>query len=226
MARFDYGGSVPDFIFTTATVGGVTNTMRLPTGAALTFYSAKTGGTQYTDLRLASAPSTPVSSIPVGTDGQIPDFQGPDGVTSMWATGGLTRVRMVSWSAFGSGGGTPGTPGANGADGSKIFWAGAAAPATSLGVAGDWAFRDNGAVYEKTGASTWTLRMNVTGPAGTGGGGTGTGSSGNVYMQPIWTGTGSHPARPTGPTYVIWRQPTAPLTSAGYAVAGDEWEPI
>ena len=224
MARYDFGGSVPDFIFTTITAGGVTNVMRLPTGATLTFYTAKTGGTQHTDLRLASAPSTPVSSVTVGADGQIPDFQGPDGVTSMWATGGLARVRLVSWSALGGGGGTPGADGAPGAPGSKWFWVGASEPLTSLGVIGDWAFRNNGAVYEKTGSSTWTLRMNVTGPAGSGGG-TSSNTS-NVYMMPIWNGSGTHPTRPAHSGFVIWRQPTAPLTSAGYATAGDEWEAI
>lgn len=170
MARYDFGGSVPDFIFSTATVGGVTNVMKLPAGASLTFYSAKTGGTQYTDLRLASAPSTPVSTVAVGSDGQLPDFQGPDGVTTMWATGGLGRVRLVSWSAASGAAGTPGAPGADGADGSIIHWV-TTEPGTSLGVVGDWAFRSNGALYEKTGASTWTLRLNIgSSTGGTGGG--------------------------------------------------------
>ena len=223
MARADFGGSVPDFIFTTATVGGIGNVMQLPAGASLTFYSAKTGGTQHTDLRLAADPNTPVSSIAVSSDGQIPDFQGPDGVTTMWATGGLTRVRIVAWSVLG-GTGSTGPTGPAGAAGSKIHWVGSSAPALGLGVVGDWAFRDNGGVYEKTAESTWTLRMNITGPAGTGG--TGSTGGGNVYMQPIWNGTGSHPTRPAISGFVIWRQPTAPLTSAGYATSGDEWEPI
>ena len=51
-------------------------------------------------------------------------------------------------------------------------------------------------------------------------------TSSNVKMMPVWDGTGSHPLRPTLPAgyFVIWRQATAPLTTAGYALDGDEWE--
>lgn len=52
------------------------------------------------------------------------------------------------------------------------------------------------------------------------------GSSANVRMLPVWNGSGPHPLRPTLPAgfFVIWRQPSAPLTTSGYAQTGDEWE--
>lgn len=50
---------------------------------------------------------------------------------------------------------------------------------------------------------------------------------GNTYTMPIWDGEGPHPLRPTFNTestiVVRWRQPTAPLTTSGYALPGDEW---
>src|SRR5207253_237345 len=61
--------------------------------ASLTFWSAKTGGTQYPDLLLNGVAT---SAITVGEDGQIPVFQGPDGVTSMWADGGGGRIKIVA----------------------------------------------------------------------------------------------------------------------------------
>jgi len=62
--------------------------------------------------------------------------------------------------------GPQGNPGADGAAGSKIY-SGSGAPAGGTGVVGDWYLNDsNGDFYEKTGASTWTLRDNLTGPQG------------------------------------------------------------
>ena len=59
--------------------------------------------------------------------------------------------------------GTAGTPGAAG----SVWRSGSGAPAGALGVVGDWYLNDaNGDVYEKTGASAWTLRDNLTGPQG------------------------------------------------------------
>lgn len=46
----------------------------------------------------------------------------------------------------------------------------------------------------------------------------------NVWMMPVWDGTGTEPTRPTLPDgfFTIWRQPTAPT----HGVTGDEWEGI
>ncbi|MFB4306994.1 hypothetical protein [Actinomadura sp. GTD37] len=68
----------------------------------LTFWSAKSGGLPYTDLldgggatvtSITSADGTGL--LPVGT---IPEFQGPDSVTAMWAepVGGTTRYKMIA----------------------------------------------------------------------------------------------------------------------------------
>ena len=56
--------------------------------------------------------------------------------------------------------------GADGAPGS-VWRSGSGAPAGGLGIVGDWYLNiANGDVYEKTGASTYTLRDNLTGPQG------------------------------------------------------------
>ena len=68
--------------------------------------------------------------------------------------------------------GNPGTPGATGSQGpagapGSIWRSGTGAPAGSLGIVGDWYENDaNGDIYEKTGASAYTLRDNLTGPQG------------------------------------------------------------
>lgn len=91
MARADFGGTVSDFTFVARTLMG-RQVLDLE-AATLTFWDAATGGTRHTDLLLNGSP---VSSITVGDDGQIPLFQGPDGVTAMWADAGSGRVRMVT----------------------------------------------------------------------------------------------------------------------------------
>lgn len=88
MARSTFGGTAADYVITAAS-GGL---MRL-TAATLTFWDAPTGGNRHTDLLLAGSP---VSSIVVGADGQIPAFEGPDLVTAMWADGGAGRARLVA----------------------------------------------------------------------------------------------------------------------------------
>ena len=65
--------------------------------------------------------------------------------------------------------GIPGNPGSTGAPGAPgaLWRSGAGAPAGALGIVGDWYLNDsNGDIYEKTGASTYTLRDNLTGPQG------------------------------------------------------------
>jgi hypothetical protein len=58
------------------------------TGA--TVWSAKTGGTQYTDLLVGGTPATTVSS---DSKGALVPFQGPDGINvAVWVQFGATRV--------------------------------------------------------------------------------------------------------------------------------------
>lgn len=62
--------------------------------------------------------------------------------------------------------GADGQDGANGIDGTK-WYSGAIAPTGGIGVVGDWYLNTaNSDVYLKTGASAWTLQMNIKGPQG------------------------------------------------------------
>lgn len=86
MARATYGGTTSDFVYTLA-AGGL---MRV-SAATIYLWTAETGGSQVTDLLLAG---NPITTIPVGTDGQIPDFSGPDSVYELWASVGASGVRV------------------------------------------------------------------------------------------------------------------------------------
>lgn len=107
MARHWFGQSLTDWTMVLGDETQVDDVRFRPaitTGpVAVTFWDSATGGTQYTDLLDASgAPITQVTTadgtgvLPLGT---IPRFQGPDGVTSMWAdAGGGARYLMVATS--------------------------------------------------------------------------------------------------------------------------------
>lgn len=88
MARASFGKTPADFTM----VVGPAGQMRV-TPAALTFWDAEVGGTQFTDLLLNGAP---VSSITTPVDGEIPLFEGPDGVVEMWVDAGGGRLRLVA----------------------------------------------------------------------------------------------------------------------------------
>ena len=93
MARSDFAGSSADFVFSTYTLGS-SSLLKLAS-ATLYAWDAETGGNQVTDLLVDGAAAT---SVPVGADGQIPTFQGPDGVTTLWLSAGLSgeRFRFVN----------------------------------------------------------------------------------------------------------------------------------
>jgi hypothetical protein len=90
MARFTFGGTAGDFVF-------ATNSdlfLKVAPSAVLTFWSAQTGGTQYTDLILNGSPATTITATLVG---QVPVFSGPDGITQMWVSAdGGPRVLAYS----------------------------------------------------------------------------------------------------------------------------------
>lgn len=89
MTRSNFGGTSNDLLLGTAPDGSLRYT-----SGVLTFWNAATGGDQYVDLVFASVAT---EGIPVGADGQTPRFQGPDGVTAMWADGGGdTRVLFLA----------------------------------------------------------------------------------------------------------------------------------
>lgn len=97
----------------------------------------------------SGGPAGPTGATgPAGSTGA----QGPAGATGAQGPQGIQ--------------GPQGTAGTAGAPGSKWF-SGTGAPAGATGAVGDWYLNDaNGDVYEKTGASAWTLRDNLTGPQG------------------------------------------------------------
>lgn len=95
MARYNFGGGADDFTFTGRIIGGSDYMTLAP--STLTLWSAQTGGTQYTDLMMGGSA---VSTITVTASGQVPAFQGPDGVSQMWADGGAGRVLIDAFDAF------------------------------------------------------------------------------------------------------------------------------
>ena len=95
------------------------------------------------------------------------NIQGPQGATGATGSTG-SQGPQGNTGAQGIQGiqGPQGNTGSPGAAGS-VWRSGAGAPAGGTGAVGDWYLNDaNGDVYEKTGASTWTLRDNLTGPQG------------------------------------------------------------
>jgi hypothetical protein len=101
MARSTFGGTTNDILLGEAPDGALHYT----TGT-LTFWTASTGGTQHVDLLMPPGGSA-ASSIPVGANGQMPAFEGPDGVTEMWvdAGGDAGRFLLLDRDAGGGGGG-------------------------------------------------------------------------------------------------------------------------
>ena len=101
MARFWFGGGVSDWTFTTQDgVGGFNDVAQVVGGATVTVWNAETGGTQYTDLLDDAGAAVSFVTSSDGTTGraagQIPPFQGPDGVREVWAeAAGGPRALLV-----------------------------------------------------------------------------------------------------------------------------------
>lgn len=103
MARFPYGGGLSDWTFGTVDgISGIDNLLRAIGNITVTFWTTEIGGTQHTDLIGPDGqPATAiVSAVEVAGGravGQIPPFQGPDGVKRMWAQAGDgPRALMVT----------------------------------------------------------------------------------------------------------------------------------
>jgi Collagen triple helix repeat (20 copies) len=121
---------------------------------------------------------SPMSQGPVGPTGPT----GPTGSTGPQGPQGIQGVQGPIGNT-----GPQGTPGEN-------WFAGAGVPSGSLAgsIVGDWYLDTNtGDVYEKTAATTWTLRTNIKGP---------TGSTGPQGPQGIQGATG--PSGATAPHHV------------------------
>jgi hypothetical protein len=103
VSRSTYGGSIADVVQTQGPGGTLKYAATI-----LSVWSDKTGGTHHTDLLLDD---TAVNAIPVATDGQIPAFEGPDGVNDgVWidAPGATARVLLLPRGGGGGGGGITG----------------------------------------------------------------------------------------------------------------------
>lgn len=114
MSRSRFGGTVADSTNTIANVEG--HRVLEVAAATLTFWTAKTGGSQYTDLQLDDGTAVEEINVPSAT-GQIPVFYGPEtpdtdpDITEVWADGGGgERTRMVAEGRSGPAG-PPGAPG-------------------------------------------------------------------------------------------------------------------
>jgi hypothetical protein len=93
VARYEYGSGIADYV-----VRPSDGLWAVAPGAVVTFWSASTGGTQYTDL--LDAGSTPITSVTSGSYGFLPRFFGPDGITGMWAdAGGASRAWVEAHNA-------------------------------------------------------------------------------------------------------------------------------
>ncbi|MFE9684191.1 SGNH/GDSL hydrolase family protein [Streptomyces sp. NPDC006285] len=99
MARAIFGAGLPDYV-----VQPSDGLWGVAAGAVVTFWSSADGGTQHTDL--LSAAATPITEVTTDEYGQIPEFQGPDGVVGMWAdAGGESRLWIQGRGTSGGGGG-------------------------------------------------------------------------------------------------------------------------
>lgn len=112
--------------------------------------------------------------------------------------------------------GATGPAGTNGTNGTSPAWlSGSGTPAGGLGAVGDWYLNeDNGDVYEKTGASTWTLQTNIQGADGAAGATGSTGAAG----QGLAAGGAADAVlyKVDGTDYnTAWRSTEAQLDAAG-----------
>ena len=129
--------------------------------------------------------------------------------------------------------GAQGPTGPAGSDGKSVHYV-SSVPSGTLGSVGDLAVRNNGFVYEKTGASTWTYRFNTTGPAGATGPQGPQGPTGPTGPQGVKGNTGNTgatgpqgPQGPQGPGRpdVILEHREAQNVSRNYSSA-NSWIPV
>ncbi|WP_435215933.1 glycosyl hydrolase family 28-related protein [Streptomyces sp. bgisy034] len=96
MARSTFGASLADYV-----VRPSDGLWSVASGATITFWDDPDAGTQYTDL--LDSGGSPVTQVTADEYGQIPEFQGPDGVTGMWADAGGTSRAWIEARSTGSG---------------------------------------------------------------------------------------------------------------------------
>lgn len=169
----------------------------------------------------AGPPGTTGAQGPAGSTGPqgVKGDTGPAGPTGAQGPKGDQGIQGIQGVAGTPGStGTQGPPGTAGTPGEQWF-TGTSVPASGLGVTGDWFLNStNGDYYEKTAATTWTLRGNLKGSTGAQGpaGPTGSqGPQGNTGSQGPQGNTGAQGIPgPTGPTGLTGPQGTAGTTGA------------
>jgi hypothetical protein len=92
--RRSFGGGIADYTITAA--GTV---ISLAPAAVVTFWTALTGGSQYTDLQNTGGGA--ITSVTSDANGQVPAFVGPAGVFRMAADGGGGVRRWITASDMG-----------------------------------------------------------------------------------------------------------------------------
>ena len=97
MSRGLFGGKIEDF----AVGVGTANAAILAGGVVVTFWTARTGGTQITDLQNTSGGAISTITTSDGSDGRaagsVPEFYGPPWVRQMWASAaGGARQKMAA----------------------------------------------------------------------------------------------------------------------------------
>ena len=88
MARHDFGAGIGDFVVTPSD-----GLWAVGAGAVITFYDGAEDGAQYADL--LDATGSPISEVTADEFGALPPFQGPDGVTGMWADAGGQKRAFI-----------------------------------------------------------------------------------------------------------------------------------
>jgi hypothetical protein len=96
MARSTFGASLADYV-----VQPSDGLWAVGSGAVVTFWDDADAGTQYTDL--LDAGGLPATQVTADEYGQIPELQGPDGVTGMWADAGGTSRAWIEARSTGIG---------------------------------------------------------------------------------------------------------------------------
>lgn len=107
MARHTFLGDMASWVMdtgasATSTSGFAGDTTLVIPGITVTFWSAASGGSQYTDL--LNATGTPITSVISAADGSLPQISGPDAVTAMWAdaSGGAGPRRLAAATDLGT----------------------------------------------------------------------------------------------------------------------------
>ncbi len=100
MARYPFGGDIASFVYD---IDSDDNKPVLSGGQTVTLWSARTAGSQITDLSTDISGAEPITTVTVddgtGTYGRgvVPIFYGPNNVTEMWASAnGGPRKKMVT----------------------------------------------------------------------------------------------------------------------------------